>query len=854
MRKSKLAIAFATAGISAGVAPLYAADEDTQIVEIRVVSQRGAIDDAMNRYRNADGISNFVAADDMGQFVDQNVAENLQRIPGIAITRDQGEGRFVSVRGVGASMSNVTINGMRIGTPESDNRSVPLDIIPSGSVNLLEINKVPTPDKPGDAVGGTVDINSGSPFSRSNEEGNFDYRTEMTYNDLGDETNPTLGLNYSNVFGIGGSSDNLGISVGVNYQQREIQSDNVETEYDYLEVDGQEVLAPIETQLRKYFVDRERLGANMNVEYRHDHNNHYFFDALFSRFDDAEVRQRSIFVFEDGDLSGVGNGQARFEDIDEDGFRRRIRNRTKEQDTIALAFRGEHIMNDWEIDYQVGHSITREEVPDEYEGRFEKTGDPLDALVHFGHGRTRVDILRNGAVDLTYLDNANYVLDRVVEEPIKVDDDDSNLSLNFQRNSAFGIDGLSMKFGFDGRFKRKDTDVNEAEFRDVPGLSLADFTSSAPSYGLDNDLGPGISAPNFFDYFFSNRDQFRERPQDMDENRQLRQSQDFRAEEDVYAGYLMGTYQTGPWQFIAGGRFEHTEYSADGNEIDIAEDGTVLLRPRSVKNDYSNFLPAFHARYDINDDMVLRGAWTNTISRPSFGDISPRFEIDRDEREIDTGNPNLDPFESTNLDLLFDWYPGESTVISLGVFHKDIDNFTTDFRTRADGPFEGYYLTRPINSEDASILGFEANIEMDLAMLNESLAGFLIGANTTFLDTDFEVAERAGDSLRLPGSVHETANLYVGYESGRLSTRLSYSQRGKFLDDIGASSEFDIWVAESQQLDLVLSYRLSPAVNLRLEAGNLLDDPLELYQGHKGNNYQFEEYGRTLSLGLTGRF
>src|SRR5690554_2622908 len=130
MRKSKLAIAFATAGIGAGIAPLHAADDESQIVEIRVVSQRGAIDDAMNRYRNADGISNFVAADDMGQFVDQNVAENLQRIPGIAITRDQGEGRFVSVRGVGASMSNVTINGMRIGTPESDNRSVPLDIIP----------------------------------------------------------------------------------------------------------------------------------------------------------------------------------------------------------------------------------------------------------------------------------------------------------------------------------------------------------------------------------------------------------------------------------------------------------------------------------------------------------------------------------------------------------------------------------------------------------------------------------------------------------------------------------------------------------------------------------------------------
>lgn len=130
--------------------------QSDRIDEIRVQSQRVAINDALNRYRASDGISNFLAADDIGQFVDQNVAENLQRLPGISITRDQGEGRFVSVRGIAAGLSTVTINGMRIGTPEDGSRAVPLDIIPSGSVDLLEINKVPTPDMPGDAVGGNA--------------------------------------------------------------------------------------------------------------------------------------------------------------------------------------------------------------------------------------------------------------------------------------------------------------------------------------------------------------------------------------------------------------------------------------------------------------------------------------------------------------------------------------------------------------------------------------------------------------------------------------------------------------------------------------------------------------------------
>lgn len=827
-------------------------DLNPQRIEEIVVSQRVAMNDALNRYRSADGISNFVSADDIGQFVDQNVAENLQRLPGISITRDQGEGRFVSVRGVGAGLSNVTINGMRIGTPEDGSRAVPLDIIPSGSVDLLEINKVPTPDMPGDAVGGTVDVRSGSPFARQGEN-SFDYRTEMSYNDLGGETNPAGGLNYSNVTSIAGGEDNLGIAVGVNYQKREFESDNLEAEYDFIDLNGEDRFVPIEIQQRKYFVDRERLGANLNLEFRPDVNNRYFVDALFSRFTDAEVRQRNIFVLEDGDLVSFDGSRGRYESIAEDGFRRRIRNRTKEQDTFAIAFRGEHMRDDWTFDYQVGHSITRESVPDEYEGRFEKTGDALDADFVMGNGIPTFSFSNNGALDTTPLLNTGFMLDRVVVEPIKVDDDDTNFSFNAERANAFGNYDLTLKAGVDARLKKKDSNVDEFELRDVPDLGLDQFTIGAPGYGLGN-LGPGISAPQFLSYFFSNRDQFRERSKDEGENRQLRLGPDFVADEEVYAGYLMATLDQGPWRLITGVRVEQTEYSADGNQIDIDADGNVSVQPRSVSSDYSNVLPALHLRYEARDDLVYRAAYTKTVSRPSFSDISPRFEIDRDDFEIESGNPSLDPFESDNFDLLLDWYPDNNAVLSLGLFYKDIDNFSADFTTRGDAPFQAFELTRPVNSEDAQILGVEANMEFGMELLSPALSGFLIGANATFLDTEFNFAERSGETLRLPGSVHENANLYLGYESGPFSGRVSYSDRGKFLDEIGADANFDIWVADSTQLDAVLNYRLSESFIIRLEASNLTDNPLELYQGNKGNTFQFEEYGLTYSIGLTGRF
>ena len=822
------------------------------VEELVVVSQRAAINDALNRYRAADGISRFVSADDIGQFVDQNVAENLQRLPGIAITRDQGEGRFVSVRGIEAGLSNVTINGMRIGTPEDSSRAVPLDIIPSGSVDLLEINKVPTPDMPGDAIGGTIDVRSGSPFA-SDDKGRFDYRAEMGYNELGGETNPAGGLNFRDVFTIGSGAGNLGVAGGINYQKREFESDNFEAAYSFNDDLGEDLLVLEEVQLRKYFVDRERLGANLNLEYRADEQNRFFFDGFFSSFEDAEVRQRSIIKFEDGTLTEFDGANGRYEAIDEDGFRRRIRKRTKEQDTVALAFRGEHIRGDWLFDYHLGHSITRESVPDEREGRFEKTGDPLDATFSQGSGIPTFSILSAGAPDTSYLGNAGYVLDRVVIEPIEVDDDDTNFGFNLEFSDALGVAGLTLKSGFDARMKSKESNVDEIELRDVPGLSLDDFTSRAPSYGLGN-LGPGINANAFLNFFENNRGQFLERPQDVDENRELSLGEDFVADEDVYAAYLMGTLDNGPWRFIAGLRAERTDYSARGNALDFSPEGDLTISDRQVSADYTNVLPGLHVRYEPKDDLVVRAAWTNTIARPSFGDISPRFRIDRDDNEIEQGNPDLDPYEASNFDLLLDWYPGNRSIVSVGVFYKDIDNYITDFTSFGTGELDGFEITRPVNGTTATILGFEANVQQSLEVLSSTLSGFLVGANLTLLNTEFELLERAGEEFDLPQAVDKAANLYLGYEGQRFSGRLSYSYRGEYLDEIGNSSIFDVYVAESNQLDLVLGYRITDAYELRFEASNLADDPLELYQGTPGNVFQFEEYGRTYSLGLIGRF
>ncbi len=809
---------------------------------------------SLQKYRESDALKNVISADEIGQFVDQNVAESLHRLPGISITRDQGEGRFVSIRGIESALNTTTVNGMRIGTPEDGNRNLPLDIIPSGSAQILEVTKVPTPDMPGDSIGGAIDISTNSAFEREGRV--ISYSLLGTYSDLTGDIGPKLKLGYSDLLSILGGEDNFGISFGINYQDRDFGSDNIETEYDFIEnLDtGLDVLAPIETQLRQYEVNRERLGMSLNLDFSPSDGNEFFLNTVYSEFTDAETRQRSIFVFEDGDLDSVNNGQYNFSGIDEDGFRRRIRFRTQEKEIFAISTGGRHELDNWNLDYMVGLSRATEVVPDEMEGRFEKTGASLDATVNAGSGTPSFVITNGGVADDTHLRNTNYVLDRVVREGGDVEETTQNFAMNFERLSERDSLLPKLKFGFDARFTQKEVDVTEFELRDVPALSLADFTSGRRSFQFNN-LGDGISFSAFRNFYNQNQGLFNERPQDVDENLILNTVGDFEADEDVIAGYLMGTWDWSDWRLIAGGRIERTDFSAKGNEITLDAGGDLdTINPTEASSKYTNFLPGVHLRYMGVENLVIRGAWSNTIGRPNMDDLAPNSQINLEDNEIVIGNPDLDPFESSNLDLMVDYYLPGAGIFSAGVFYKKIDNYIVDFTTNADPQFPGFEVERPINGSDASVYGLELNYEQQLGEWISVLEGFLIGANATFLDTKFKIDERPGETFQLPRASEEVFNVYLGYERGRLSTRLSSNWRSDYLEEIGGGREFDLYVADHNQWDLTIAYRILPELELIAEIANITDEPLELYQGSKGNNLQLEKYGTTFNLGIKGKF
>jgi TonB-dependent receptor len=184
------------------------------------------------------------------------------------------------------------------------------------------------------------------------------------------------------------------------------------------------------------------------------------------------------------------------------------------------------------------------------------------------------------------------------------------------------------------------------------------------------------------------------------------------------------------------------------------------------------------------------------------------------------------------------------------VFHKDIDGYIAEVTTNADPDVPGFEVTRPVNGDEASVFGIELNWQQSLDQLPGAWSGLLFGVGATYLDTEFTLPQRPGETFTLPRASENIYSAYLGYEQAGLSARLSLANRSEYLDSIGDSPDYDIYVAENTQLDLSLSYDFSKRWSVYFEASNLLDEPLELYQGNAARTLQLEEYGRSYALGL----
>lgn len=816
----------------AGVA--LAADEGAAgaTEHVEVVGQAVSIDKALKEQRASDSVESVVHADGVAQLPDQNAAEAVQRLPGVSVERDQGEGRFVSVRGLGPDLNSVTINGTLVPAPESDRRAVALDVLPAELVQSLTVIKTLTPDMDANSLGGTIDVESLSAFDH---EGLFyTGSTEASYDENTDKTSPKFSGAISDRFSLGEGIDNFGVAAALSWQERKFGSDNVETGGAWDFEDGARLE---ELEQRDYAITRERAGGGLNFDYKPDDSSSYYLRTLYSRFKDTETRNAAGMEFDNARLPGeTGDGE---------GYRE-LKDREETQEIQSYVFGGERMMGLWTLSGQAGYSRSSEDSPGHIAGA---TFEGIRDFTGTGFDDSKKPRLN---VEDAFYDPANFALDKIDWEKQSTKDTEKNIRLDLARD--YDLSGYAAQAKFGGKLSRRDktNDLEAWTYEDLDTffsdeqLNLGRFQKGTVHYALDR-FGPGISASaikgligqlNAADFY----------------NEEESRVNDFDMSEDINAAYLMNTLDVDDWRFIAGLRYEGTEFEAKGTGI---RDGAFESIER--KRDYHHWLPGLHARYQLDKDTQLRAAWTKSVVRPTFGQLAPGFVIDGDEASF--GNPDLSPLESSNFDLGIEHYLGRAGVVSAFLFYKDIDNFIYNTDLAGTGAWATFDEANTYaNGDNAKLYGLELAYSQKFDWLPAPWNGLLLGANATFSRSDASIEgfdQASGRTLKrdidLPNQSDTVGNLMLGWENDTLSLRLSANYKSDYLYEVApvGDRQHDLHVDAQTFVDFSARYFLTKELQLSFEAQNLTDEHYYVYTGRRSYNAQYEEYGPTYTLGLT---
>ena len=815
-----LSIAFSAQASAAGATPEV----------VNVIGQGAQLEQALQDQRMSDSVESVVHADAIGQLPDDNAAEALQRVPGVSVERDQGEGRFVRVRGLGADLNSVTINGTLVPAPEDDRRAVALDVLPSELVQSLSVVKTLTPDMDANSLGGTVEVESLSGFDHPGTF--YSLSSEASYNDNTGKTSPKVSGAISNRFSVGQGIDNFAVAAALSWEDRTFGSDNVETggAWDFDDASGARLE---ELEERRYDISRKRLGAGLNFDFRPDEDTDLYLRTLYSRYKDTETRQANVIEFADAQLPG--------ERGDAEGTRE-VKDRSETQEIKSFVLGGERRIGDWTLSSQYGYSEASEDSPLHIPGsKFVGNSDFSDA----GYDSSREP---NVKISDAFYQAGNFTLDEIEREKQLTTDTEQNIRIDLTRDYYWQDLASQVKFGTKFSTRTKDNDLEVWAYEDLTNagftidqLNLANFVNGNGKLGPEIDAGAleqliaGLNPADFYD---------------AEQSR----INDFSIEENINAAYIMNTVDIDDLRIIAGLRYEGTRLKAKGTGIN---DGS--FEAVNERNDYHHWLPGLHAIYQLNDSSQLRAAWTNTVVRPTFGQLFPGFVIDGDEAEF--GNPQLDVLESSNFDLGIEHYMGKAGAVSAFVFYKNIENFVYSADLAGTGEYAAFAEAKTYaNGDKADVYGLELAYSQQFEWLPAPWNGLLLSANGTFTRSDADIEQFNPDtgnmtsrSISLPGQSDTSGNLILGWENDRMSLRVATNYQSDYLDEVGnvLDKRYDTHVDDQFFVDISAHYFLTKQLQIFVEAQNITDESYYAYTGDRSFNAQYEEYGPTYKVGLS---
>ena len=852
-----------------------------QVEEIVVTGQRAQQQRAIELKRDSIGIVDVAAADEIGRLPDRNVAEVVERLPGVGVTYDQGEGRYVAIRGVPSDLNNYTVNGVEIGNPDGTTRSLPLDVVSGQLLNRVEIVKAKTADLDGQGIGGTINLVTQTAFDYQ-KRFNVTVNAQAGYQELNDKV-PVRGD--ASIAGRFGSDEQFGIALGASYSNRTYTSYGIYPD-DWRPATNAATAKiaqsargamPTNIKFTDYSLKRERIGVSGSFDFRPGDDHQIYLRGIYSKFTEDEYRQRYRLDFATNallpsltfDADGLGGTVPGTPNVGVGGGsgperRQDLRSEYKEKSILAGMLGGSNrFREDLTLDWVVARVHNEVRVPNNV-WQFRCSPGTVDfdltEKLYTATPRSECDASQMNFRQLTRQDERG-------------DEDIWQGRADLTWNFAGLEEGSFVKVG--GKYRGTDRGYDKANDAWTRGSNAATrFTLSQfnlagqpvnvypdgddrPYYNgptIDLDAIRDFTAANLPGPFFV-----------LDTASSLAGEtlSDFQIEEDVSAGYAMANLRFGAVTVTPGIRFEHTKSNITGYRL---ERGTVVV-PSAAKNSYDDWLPSLIVRIEPTRHTVFRLAYSRNLGRPNYSQLSPGGALSYEDANLDgqyegsfsAGNAALKPYRADNLDASAEWYFAKGGLIAIGVFAKFIQNpifvqnFTLTNTSFAGRQFERLTFSQPLNADKGDIIGIEAAYQQQFTFLPGFLSGFGLELNGTLTDSTLRLPD--GRTSSFPSQSQFLYGAQLFYQGGRIEASIAYHNTGHSLLAAGGIWYEDQYNDDLRRLDAKISVALFEGVSIFAEAQNLTDEPTRQYQGGVTDWFiQNERYGRSFYGGISAKF
>ncbi|SLK12397.1 TonB-dependent receptor [Novosphingobium mathurense] len=842
------------------VAPVSAAatvgaseDNTSEIVVTGTYS--ASISDALDRKRSANNVVDSIEAVDIASFPSQNLAEALQRLPGVTIERDRGEGLFVKVRGLGANFQVTLLNGQSIAVNENvrdsgqSGRQFRFDTIPAELVAGVDVVKSPSANLEEGAIGGIVNIRTFKPLDL--ESGKFVVSAAGSYAEKADRVDP----NFSTLASWKNDSATFGALIAATYSKRSTRQDRltgIDWGIDKMDLDGDgtsdgEYLHPWSLRPTLEQEDRERYAVNAAVQFApsdavnlalegfYTRLNDYYDELTYSVGFDPKTLVPGSAVIQDGVVvGGISKSDSQ--------IGRDISDMVHQNWFVGLS--GDIKAGGWTFHPKA--YVTR---------ALSDTAGPITRTRLSGPiGRVRLTMPKaeSGAmpsVELldSNLDQASLLPFRRIEwRPLKSIDKEHAYGLSVERPVNFGP-FVSIDLGAKYRSRSRDYDRRDLKFETLKGkhfdgtyfnqFPFNDFLSS-----MKGSLPTSWVQPRP-DPFWNESDTSAIA---STEPTRADKRNSYQIDEEITSAYGMANFDSllgsTPFRGNIGMRYAHTRQTSSGH----AETGTEAV-PVSFVTTYDDFLPSANLVVEPARNLILRFAAARVITRPSLADLAPRLTLNSSGLifEANGGNPNLKRFQAWQYDAGVEYYFAPSSALIASVFYKDIGTFVynqvTDFTV--DGNV--YKLTAPTNGGDAWVKGLELAFQHQFTFLPAPFDGLGLQANYTVTDSKATYSATIKDDLA--GIAKHSYNLTGFYENGPFEAWLSYSWRGNVLQSVGTNNRLSQNSKAFGSVDGSLSLRVTDYAQISLQGINILNAKQLDYVD---NNWLagYTDYGRTVRL------